>query len=89
MPHRQPLWPVTLAPAVSAEEARTAVPESLEVLAGQTALVPSDGRYETLCHEFKCAAGDGRHYLIYVNAETGAQHKILILLEDESGVLTL
>ena len=77
------------APAVSAEEARTAVPESLEVLAGQTALVPSDGRYETLCHEFKCAAGDGRHYLIYVNAETGAQHKILILLEDESGVLTL
>lgn len=77
------------AAAVGAEEARAAVPDSLEVLAHQLALVPSDGKYETLCHEFKCAAADGRHYIIYVNAHTGAQHKILILLEDESGALTL
>ena len=77
------------APAVDAAAARAAVPETLEVLAAQTALVPSDGKYETLCHEFKCAAPDGRHYIIYVNALTGAQHKILILLEDESGSLTL
>ena len=76
-------------PAVSAEEARAAVPDSLEVLATQLALVPSEGKYETLCHEFKCTASDGRHYIIYVNAQTGAQHKILILLEDESGALTL
>ena len=77
------------APAVSAEQARAAVPDTLEVLAAQTALVPSDGKVETLCHEFKCAAPDGRHYIIYVNALTGVQHKILILLEDESGSLTL
>ena len=75
--------------SVSAEEARSAVPETLTVLATQLALVPSEGRYETLCHEFKCTAADGRHYIIYVNAQTGAQHKILILLEDESGALTL
>ena len=74
---------------LTAEEAAAAVPDSLEVLAVQLALVPSDGRYETLCHEFKCAAADERHYIIYVNAQTGAQHKILILLEDESGTLTL
>lgn len=76
-------------PAVSADAAAAAVPDTLEVLAVQLALVPSDGQYETLCHEFKCAASDGRHYIIYVNALTGAQHKILILLEDESGTLTL
>ena len=77
------------APAVSEEEARAAVPDSLQVLASQLALVPSEGKYETLCYEFKCAAADERHYIIYVNAETGAQHKILILQEDESGALTL
>ncbi len=77
------------APAVSAEEVRASVPDSLEVLACQLALVPSEGKIETLCHEFKCGAPDGRHYIIYVNAQTGAQHKILILLEDESGALTL
>ena len=76
-------------PAVSEEDARRAVPDSLEILAAQPALVPSDGMYETLCYEFKCAAADERHYIVYVNALTGAQHKILILLEDESGTLTL
>ncbi|MBR4339470.1 MAG: MBL fold metallo-hydrolase [Bacteroidales bacterium] len=71
------------------KQASKGLPETLTVLATQLALVPSEGRYETLCHEFKCAAADGRHYIIYVNAQTGAQHKILILLEDESGALTL
>jgi len=77
------------APEVSAEEARSAVPETLTVLAEQLALVPSDGAYETLCREFKCQAGEDRHYIIYVDAQTGRQHKILILLEDASGTLTL
>ena len=76
-------------PVVGAEQARAAVPEELEILAVQRALVPSDGKYETLCHEFKCAAPDGRHYIIYADALTGRQHKILILLEDENGALTL
>ena len=76
-------------PAVSAEQARAAVPDELEVLAVQRALVPSEGKYETQCYEFKCAAPDGRHYIIYADAATGLQHKILILLEDESGALTI
>ena len=76
-------------PAVGEDQARSMVPESLEILAHQFALVPSDGQYETLCHEFKCVAENGQHYIIYVNALTGAQEKILILLEDESGALTL
>jgi len=74
--------------AVSAEDARAAVPESLTVIGEQPALIPSDGQYETLCRELKCEAADGRHYILYVNAVTGAQEKILILLEDDSGVLT-
>ena len=77
------------APAIGADEARQHVPAELEVLSEQLALVPSDGKYEVLCHEFKCAAEDERHYIIYVNALTGAQEKILILLEDDSGALTL
>ena len=78
-------------PAAEVDEdtARAAVPEGLTVLAQQLALVPSDGKYETLCREFKCEAPDGRHYIIYVNAVTGEQEKILILLEDASGALTL
>ena len=53
------------------------------------ALVPSDGKYERLCYEFKCQDENERHCIIYVNAETGEQEKILILIEDETGALTI
>ena len=75
--------------AVSAEEAAAALSPELEPLSAQTALVPSDGPYETLCHELKCAGPGGRRYLVYVSAVTGEQEKILILLEDENGTLTI
>ena len=82
-------WREIPEPAVDYDTARAMVPAQLEILAVQAALVPSDGQYETLCYEFKCAAADDRHCIIYVNAQTGAQEKILILLEDESGTLTI
>ncbi len=70
-------------------QALSKVPEGVTMQASQFALVPSDGKYETLCYEFKCTAAEDRHCIIYVNAQTGEQEKILILLEDESGTLTL
>ena len=47
------------------------------------------GEYEVLCHEFKCQNESGGHVLVYVNAQTGQQQKILLLLEDESGTLVI
>jgi len=76
-------------PAVSAEGAQESLSSDFNVLSHQLALVPSEGKYETLCHEFKCSNADDRHYLIYVNAQTGHQHRILILLEDETGTLAI
>lgn len=74
---------------VSVDEARKLVSSQLEILAEGLALIPTDGKYETLCHEFKCRSEDDRHYIVYVNAVTGYQERILILLEDESGQLTI
>lgn len=75
--------------AVDEAAAKEQVASDLKVLAHSIALIPTEGRHELLCHEFKCEAEDGRHFIIYVNAVTGEQEKILILLEDESGSLTL
>lgn len=75
--------------AVSEDEAGRLVDGSLEVLSHQLALIPTAGEYEVLCHEFKCQAEDGSHVLVYVNAATGQEEKILLLLEDENGTLTL
>ncbi len=78
------------APAVEEAQARAAVPQSLAILAVQPALIPTaGGTQEVLTWEYKCQSGDGRHVLVYVNAQTGQQQNILLLLEDETGTLAL
>ncbi len=78
------------APAVSQEAAQAAVPNSVTLLSSQLALIPSHGgTEEVLTYEFKCQTTEDRHVLIYVNAETGLQQNILLLLEDETGTLAL
>ncbi|HHU22918.1 MAG TPA: germination protein YpeB [Clostridiales bacterium] len=74
---------------VSVDEARKLVSNKLEILSEGLALIPTDGQYEVLCHEFKCRTEEDKHYIVYVNAVTGLQERILILLEDESGTLTI
>ena len=76
-------------PTVDAQTAQALVDDSLTVLSHQLALIPTGGDYEVLCHQFKCQAQDGTHVLIYVNALTGQQQHILLLLEDENGTLVL
>jgi spore germination protein len=74
---------------VSVDEAQDRVSGELTVLSHDLAVIPTGGMYEVLCHEFKCENANGQHYIIYVNAQTGVEEKILILLESENGTLTL
>ena len=76
-------------PAVSVDDARAKVSPKLDVLREQLALIPTDGEYEVLCWEFVCEAENSQHYIVCINAATGAEQKILILLEDENGTLAL
>ena len=77
------------AAAFSAAEAAEKVPEALELLEQRLAVIPSLGTREIFCRELICRSEDGQHWLLYFNAETGAQERILLLLEDESGTLAL
>ena len=77
------------AAAVSAEDAQAELADSLRVQEHSLAIIPSQGGEERLCHEFLCQSETGDRYLMYVNALTGGEEKILILLEDESGTLTI
>ena len=75
--------------AVPVQQAAETVSPLLTVRSFEMALIPSDGGEERLCHEFLCEDESGQQFLIYVNAQTGAQERILILLEDENGTLTI
>lgn len=76
-------------PSVSVREALEMISPLLTVRSYNMALIPSDGGEERLCHEFRCEAEDGRQFLLYVNALTGAQERIMILLRDDAGTLTI
>ena len=71
-------------PAVSAEEAKKAVSASLEITRERLALLPVTPLTEKLCWEFR-GEGFGGEYLIYVNAQTGAEEKVVRIVTDEFG----
>lgn len=75
-------------PAVSEEQALEMVAPELEVTGSRLALIPTNTD-EKLCYEFVCRTEDEREYIVYVNAVSGEQEKVLILLEDENGSLTV
>ena len=74
---------------VTLAQAQAKVASGLKILSHQLALIPTSGEYEVLCHEFKCETDQGGHIIVYLNAQTGQEEKILLLLEDESGTLVI
>ena len=75
------------APAISQDEAQGQVGGGLSVLHCRLAVIPTAGAYEVLCYEFQCETRSGKRCMVYVDAQTGEQEQILLLLEDESGTL--
>lgn len=83
--HRQRQMPrVTL----TAEKARSGISDRLSVDSENLAVIPTEGGEEKLCYEFVCSGGEHR-CILYINAVSGAQERILLLLEDENGTLTI
>lgn len=73
---------------ISEEEAKNKLNSHLLVQSSGLALIPKDGQKEKLCYEFK-GEHNGKHFIIYINAENGNEEKILMLIESENGILTI
>ncbi|MCK9478638.1 MAG: germination protein YpeB [Firmicutes bacterium] len=69
-------------------EARGKVAPSIDVSTVNRAMIPLDDGKEVFCFEVKGTVND-KNFLVYVNVENGNEEKILILLEDENGTLTI
>lgn len=69
--------------------AREKVSEELKILSYSPAIIPRDGKGEVLAHEFKCEMASGEHCIVYINADTLHEERILILIEDENGTLAM
>lgn len=84
--HKQRQIPVA---AVSLETAKSKVPTDINIVGSATTIIPSAGKNELLCYEFECEDANGQRFIIYVNAVTGEQEKIFLLLQDDNGTLTI
>ena len=76
-------------PKVSQVEAQEKLSPFLKVTGTKLALIPTDAVEEKLCWEFKCQSDDDGTILVYINAETGAEEDILILIVSDDGELTI
>lgn len=75
-------------PALAKQDARSKVSSRLSIDTVNIALIPKDSKREVLCYEFKGTFGD-KNFLIYINAETGVEEDIQILIESPDGILTI
>lgn len=52
------------------------------------AIIPTNFGTEKFCYELKGKLND-RDFLVYINAETGAEEQVLIIIDTPNGILTL
>ena len=76
------------ASALSIDQAQQNLSPLLTVESRDRALIPSAGQQELDCYEFLCQTPDGGHCLVYLDAQTGRERNILLLLEGAESTLT-
>lgn len=73
---------------ITIDEARERVSENIKIETEGMAYIPKDNKTEVLCYEFK-GKFNNKTYLVYINAKTGNEERILILVESGEGTLTI
>ena len=75
--------------SISPDNCRKRLASELTILSQALSVIRTSGETEYLCYEIKCKTPENQHIIFYLNALTGAEEKILLLLEDENGTLTI
>lgn len=75
-------------PKISMEEAKKVVSKQVRIETETLVVIPTESQNEVLCYEFKGKVED-REVLVYINAATGLEEKVLLILETPGGTLTM
>ncbi len=76
------------APIMTEEDAKSSLSDALTLEHTALALIPKSNTYEVLCYEFKCTCGE-TFFIVYVNAQTGAEEEIFEVLNSDEGDLVV
>ena len=72
---------------ISKEKAKETINKELKIESENLAIIPTKWNSEVLCWEFKGKVEDNE-FLVYINAETGKEEDILIIVNTPDGTLT-
>ncbi|MEA4825491.1 germination protein YpeB [Clostridium sp. JNZ J1-5] len=75
-------------PKISETQAKEKVGKNLQVSSPKLAIVPTETNKEALCYEFSGKYRDD-NFIVYINAETGYEQKILQIINTPNGQLTI
>lgn len=73
---------------ISQSQARKRVGERLKVNSVQLAIIPVETNEEKLCYEFS-GTYEEEEFIVYINAETGYEQRILQIINTPNGQLTI
>lgn len=73
---------------ISADEGKKKLYSGLEISEVSACFAPTEWNTENYCYEYVCTTKNGQQLLIYLNAVTGEEENVLILLYSDGGVLT-
>ncbi len=74
---------------ITLSQAKEKIVEGLSIKGYNLAVIPTSGTQEKFVYEIQCERKDKSHCLVYLDAETGEEVQIFILIEDENGVLAM
>lgn len=75
-------------PIITMNQAQNVLNKNIKVEKSDLAIIPTESKKEVLTYEFKGKINE-KDFLIYINAKTGLEEKILIILNTENGTLTM
>ena len=72
---------------ITKEEAQGKLNKNLEISAVRLAMIPTEYKTEVYCWEFKGTVKE-KNFLVYIDAETGKEEDILVIIDTPEGTLT-
>lgn len=72
---------------ITSQKARSKITDKTEITSEKLAMIPTEFNTEILCYEFKGKINECE-FIAYINAKTGEEEDILIVINTENGVLT-
>ena len=75
-------------PIMTEQDAQNCLSDTLTLEHTALALIPKSNTHEVLCYEFKCTRGE-TFFIVYINAQTGAEEEIFEVLNSDEGDLVV